>query len=238
MGARFWAAGSAVSGVATTLALVAPTLNVNDIIIAQIASQDNDAAATPDSTWTIINELNNGTGLRSSLYWKRAVAGSSGATFTFTGLAGTTSNMGILTAYRGCKADNSPIGNITSSANVSADAVTYATLTPLANSGAIIAAGFYADNATTAGTITSTAPAEFTNVVDVEAVPAGAGLSLFQYWGDRNVGGATGALSHATTSTTDGVNNGILFELLSEATLGGGGSVGVTYPRLNRRGVR
>ena len=74
MGAVFWAAGSAVSGTATTLALVAPTLNVNDIIIAQIASQDNDAAATPDATWTIINELNNGTGLRSSLYWKRAVA--------------------------------------------------------------------------------------------------------------------------------------------------------------------
>ena len=50
MGARFWAAGSAVSGVATTLALVAPTLNVNDIIIAQISSQDNDAVATPDAT--------------------------------------------------------------------------------------------------------------------------------------------------------------------------------------------
>ena len=238
MAIRFWAAGSAVNGVATTLALIAPTLNVNDIIIAQIVSQDNDAAATPDATWTSINELNNGVGLRSSLYWKRAVTGSSGATFTFTGLAGTTSNLGILTVYRGCKVDNSPIGSITSSANVSADAVTYATLTPTANTSAIIAAGFYADNATTAGSITSTAPSSFANVVDEEAVPAGAGLSLFQYWGVNNVGGATGALSHTTTSTVDGVNNGILFELLAEEGFGGLGQTGIVYPRRVRQGNR
>ena len=143
--------------------------------------------------------------------------------------------MGILTAYRGCRADNSPVGSVTSLANTpAADAVTYATLTPTSNLSAIVAAGFYADDATTAGAITSTAPSVFTNVVDVEAVPAGAGLSLFQYWGDNNVGGATGALSHATTSTTDGVNNGVLFELLSEAAVTGLAG-GVVYPRLQRQ---
>lgn len=236
MAIAFWAAGSAVTGTATTLALVAPTLNVNDIIIAQISSEDNDAHLAPDSTWTAINALNNGTALRSSLWWKRAVTGSSGATFTFTSFAGTSGNIGILTAFRGCKVDNSPIGSVTSSANVSADAVTYATLTPTANTSAIIAAGFYADDATTAGTITSTAPSSFTNIVDVESAAAD-NLSLFQYWGINNVGGATGALSHATTSTADAVNNGILFELLSD-TPANGGAGGVTYPRRDRLGTR
>lgn len=237
MAIQFWAAGSPVAGVLTTLDLVAPTLNVNDIIIAQISSNDNDAVAAPDATWTSINELNNGAGLRSSVFWKRAVSGSSGATFQFTGLAGTTANMGILTAYRGCKTFGSPIGNITSSANVSADAVTYATLTPLENTSAIVACGFYGEDATTAGAITSTAPSSFANVVD-EETPTGNDLSLFQYWGINNVGGATGALTHSTTSTADAVNNGVLFELLTEYGFGGTGSGGITYPRRVRQGNR
>lgn len=225
MAIAYWAAGTGVAGVLTTLDLVAPTLNANDIIIAQIASNDNDAAAMPSGDWTVINELNNGTGLRSTLAWKRAVAADSGATFQFTGLAGTTVNFGILTVFRGCKTNGSPIGQITSSANISADDVTYADLTSLSNTGALVAAGFYQNDLTTAGALSG-----FTNTVDVETA-TGNDLSLFQYWRPWP-GGSTGALTHSTTSTADAVNNGVLFELLVEEL--GGGHGGVTYPRLIR----
>src|SRR3990167_7420089 len=231
MAIEFWAAGSAVDGVLTTLDLVAPTLNVNDIIIAQISSNDNDAVALPDTTWTVINELNNGTGLRSTVAWKRAVAGSSGATFQFTGLAGTTVNFGILTAYRGVIVNGNPIGNVTSSANVSADDVTYATLTPKSNTGAVVACGFYQNDLTTAGAMSGTAPV-FANVVDVETA-TGNDLSLFQYWGKLGMGGATGALTHSTTSTADAVSNGVLFDLLTADD--SGGNAGIRYPARNRQ---
>lgn len=234
MSIEFWAAGSAVSGVDTTLALVAPTLNVNDIIIAQIISQDVDAHLAPDATWTAIQAEDNGIILRSSIWWKRAVAADSGATFTFTSFAGVTGNLGILTVYRGCKVEGSPIGTSTNSTNIAADDVTYATLTPLSNNGAVVACGFYGENATTAGAITGTAPT-MTNVVDVEAVPAGFGLSLFQYWGKLGMGGATGALTNSTTSTTDAINNGMLFDLLADDRSGGSSGVGsVAYPRVTR----
>ena len=241
MAVRLWAAGSALAGTATTLGLVAPTLNANDIMIAQIASEDNDAHLAPDADWTAINEVNNGTGLRSSIWWKRAAAADSGATFTFTSFAGTTGNFGVIVAYRGCTVIGSPIGSSTNSTNASADNVTYATLTPLSNESAIVACGFYADDATTAETVSGTTPVFDTTDVDVEtATGSGVGLSLFQSIARRNVGGATGALTQASASVTDAVNNGMLFELLNEFPIVSvnRGEAGVTYPRRVRQGNR
>lgn len=230
MAARFWAAGSAVAGVLTTLDLVVPTCNVGDFIFAQIASNDNTAPTAPTG-YVSIAGVNNGTGLRASLWVKAAVAGDSGATHQWTGFAGTTVNFGILTVYRGCFG----IGSASASANASADAVTYATITPKRNDSIILAFGYYQDDLTTAGSITSTAPSSFANVVDVETA-TGNDLSLFQYWGNNNVGGATGALSHTTTSTVDAVNVGVLVEITSETGAGGLGNSGeqAVYPRFPR----
>ena len=229
MAITFIAAGTAVAGILTTMDLVAPSLAENDIIIAQLSSNDNDAVALPSTAWTIINELNNGTGLRSSVAWKRALLADSGATFQFTGLAGTTVNFGVLTVYRGVRPHGPATGTNTSSANASADAVTYATLTPLHNAGVIVACGHYQEDLTTAGALTT-----FTNVVDVET-PTGNDLSLFQYFIQSN-GTATGAISHTTTSTVDAVNNGILFDLIPASEPTGGDSP--TYARLERGGRR
>jgi hypothetical protein len=226
----FVAAGTAVAGVLTTLDLVAPTLAENDIIIAQIASNDNDAVAMPTAAWTVIQENNNGTGLRSTVAWKRALTADSGATFQFTGLAGTTVNFGVLTVYRGVIPHGPAVGTSTTSANISADDVTYATLTPRSNAGVIIACGYYQNDLTTAGAMSD---ASFTNVVD-EETPTGNDLSLFQYWAPSS-GAATGALTHSTTSTADAVSNGDLFDLIADNMYGGGGVRSPKYARLNRR---
>lgn len=232
MSIEFWAAGNILGGTATTLAPVAPTLNANDVMIVQIANLDNAVISAPDSTWTLINQLDNGAGFRSTCFWKLAVAASSGAAFTFTGFTNAVGNCGVITAFRGCNPTN-PIGTATSSANASADAVTYATLTPLRNDGAVVALGFYGDDATAVGAMTGTTPT-MAITVDLE-VTSGTGMSLFQHWGKLGMGGAVGAISSPSNSTTDAVNNGILVELFT-ADLGGSriGPGSIMYPRLER----
>ena len=240
MSVEYVTKGSVVNGTATTLSLVAPTLIANDIIIAQICTEDNDALSVPSADWITISELN-GTAatLRNNTYYKRAVAADSGATFTWTGLAGTAGNMGILTVYRGARVVGAPIGNISSVATATATTVTYATLTPRENASTIVVCGHHGIEGGTAGAITTTAPSAFTNVV-AESSGAAENMTIYQYWGNNNVGGATGGLTH-TTSVATAISTGVLFEILSEGITGGFG-VGtegrIVYPRLNRRGIR
>lgn len=228
----FVAAGSAVQTSTTTLALVAPTLLVDDILIAQIISINNGAITAPDATWTEIQQANF-TGSRAALFWKRVITGDSGATFNFT-VAGTTTSYGILTHYRGVRYHGPAIGTSTLSANASADNVTYATLTPHSNGGVVVACGFYAEDATTAGTVSGTNPTFNAPSVDVEQATL-ENASLFQSYG-YSLGGATGAVTQSTTSTIDAVSAGVLFDLLPP--IAGGGGSGVIYPPRERNGDR
>jgi hypothetical protein len=212
----FVAAGALAANATTvTLDCVAPACNIGDILICAINSKDNLDVTPPDGTWTPMREDNNTANQRVSLFWKRAVAGSSGATFSFT--KSSDNNIlfcGVISAWRNCPATGSPIvgGDTggTASPNASADAVTYATYTP-GVACHLVAIGFYNDDATTAGTISGTDPA-LSNRWDLETA-TGSDSSIFGYSGD-STGAATGARSHSTTSTTDAVNVGVLFGLL------------------------
>ena len=230
-------AGSAVQTVTTTLTLGSHASSLpNDIVIAQIISINNTAITAPDATWFEASQANF-TGSRGAVFWKRIAT--SGATNYNFGVAGTTTSYGILTSYRGCKLNGRPYGAVTTSNNASADAVTYATLTPFSNSGLMVAIGLYAEDATTGGTVSGAVYTFAAPVVDVEQA-TNEDASIFVSHAPMTTNAATGAITQATTSTVDAVNQGILLDLMSIETESGsgGGSIGVTYPRLNRRGIR
>jgi hypothetical protein len=200
----FVSAGTGVATLTTTLALVAPTCQIGDYLFALIVSNNNTALVLPSSSWTTIQDVSNTAAMRTAVAYKVVGSGDSGATFNFT-VNGTTLSFGVLVAYRG----SALIGTSSSSANISADAVTYATITTNPNA-LVVAFGAYNLNATTAGAMSGTDPT-FTNRVDIETA-TGNTASLFVYDGSSS-GAAVGSRTHATTSTVDAINHGFLVEL-------------------------
>lgn len=213
--------GADVATTTTTLTLVAPTVVGDDIMIAFITANNN-SVITPPASWALIRQDNNTAAMRTSCYWKRAAGNDSASNNAFT-VAGATVSYGIIGVWRGCIKGGSPIGNTTVSANALSDTVTYATVTPRTAYGAIIAFGAYNLSATTAGAIAGTDPT-LSNIVDVETA-TGNTASIFIYWG-TNSGIATGARTHATTSTVDAINTGTLIELIAQNDTGGGSGGG------------
>ena len=224
-------AGSAVQTVTTTLTIAGHASSLpNDIHIAHIISINNTAISAPDSTWNEISQANF-TGSRGAIFWKRITAAGAGS-YAFT-VAGTTTSYGIVTCHRGCKLNGRPYGTSTTSSNASADAITYATLVPHSSNGSMIAVGFYAEDETTGGTVDGSNYTFAAPSVDVEQA-TNEDASIFVSIAPMTTNVATGALSQATTSTVDAVNQGVLFDLIAiESEVGGGGS-GVKYPRITR----
>jgi hypothetical protein len=168
--------------------------------------------------WTEIGtQANNTAGMTSSHWWKIAVGGDSGATFRFTK---TTDNniffSGVISAWTGTHA-TTPIDATTptTSNNASSDTVTYADFNPTESAAYVVAIGIYAEDQTTAGTISGTDPT-LTNRFDLES-STGTDCSYFGYSG-TSTGVATGARSHTTTSMTDAINQGWVFGLVESTT--------------------
>lgn len=206
-----------VDSATTTLALVAPALAANDIMIACLLGKDNIDHSAPDGTWTEIGtQTNNTTAMTTSLWWKRAVGADSGATFNFT--KATDNNIffaGVISAWRGALTAGNVIDSATPtvSNNASSDTVTYATFDPTVIDLTVIAMGIYANDLTTAGSIAGTNPT-FTNRYDLET-STGTDCSFFAYSGTSD-GAATGARSHSTTSSADAISQGWLFGILPQ----------------------
>ncbi len=217
-GVGFVAAGSlATNATTTSMAITAPSCSVNDILVAYIYGNNNQVVSAPDGTWTSIKEINNTANMRSSIFWKRAVSGSSGAAFTFT--KPVDDNLlfaGLIVAYKGIRTNATAIDGTaaSSSANASSDSVTYATFDPTETNAFVIANGQYANDLTTAGAMSGTDPT-FTKQVDVETT-AGNDCSIFVYDGISS-GAATGSRTHGTASTADAINTGIQFGLVPQA---------------------
>ena len=228
-------AGSAVQTVTTTLTLAGhASSQAGDIHIAQIISINNTAITAPDSTWGEIAQLNF-TGSRGAIFWKRLTATGAGS-YGF-GVAGTTTSHGIITAYRGCKCVGNPYGAVTSSANAAADAITYATITPHNSSGILVAVGLYAEDSTTAGTVSGAVYAFAAPVVDAEnATNEDSWISVSH--APMTTNAASGAITQATTSTVDAVNLGVLFDLIPDELRRGTATGGIIYPKLSRRRER
>lgn len=207
----------------TTLNVVVPSgLDTGDILIITVLARDNQVHTLPSvetdgiSAWANFVEVDNTTGLRTTLAWARVTDGTnaSGNTVAITKPSdNNTLFAGVASSWKGCVTSGSPIDGTTptTSPNASSDTVTYATFDPTGTDVHVIAIGTYANDLTTAGTISGTNPT-LTNRFDLETAAGGDG-SIFCYSGDTSDGAATGARSHSTTSTADAVNIGILFAL-------------------------
>ena len=228
-------AGSEVQTSTTTLTLAGhASSQAGDIHVALIISINNGAVTAPDSTWIEISQANF-TGSRGAVFCKRLTATGAGS-YDFT-VAGTTTSFGIVAAFRGCKTTGNPFGAVTTSSNGSADAVTYATITPHNSSGQLVAVGLYAEDATTGGTVSGSVYVFAAPDIDVEQATL-EDASIFMSLAPMTTNAASGAITQATTSTVDAVNQGILFDLIPADAYKGGGQGEITYPKLNRRGIR
>lgn len=220
MAVSFVAAGAIVGTVTLPqLTIVAPTLAADDIMVAAINAKDNQVWSGP-AGWTKFVEVNNTAAQRCTLFWKRAVAGDSGASFVFTvPINNNITYQGMISAWRGCITTATPIDATapTTSANALSDTVTYATFDPTETAAWVVATGFYNEDLTTAGAIAGTDPT-FVNNWDLEDA-TGTDASIFGYSGS-STGAATGARSHTTTSMADAINVGVLFGLIAAVVTG------------------
>jgi hypothetical protein len=214
MAVSFQAVGAlAANATTTTLNITAPTLAADDIMIATILGKDNQTITAP-SGWASVVAVNNTADQRTSIFWKRAVGGDSGASFAFTKPTdNNTLFCGVIAAFRGCLTSATPIdaSTPTTSANASSDTVTYADFNPTETAAHVVAIGTYNQDLTTAGSISGTDPT-FVNRWDLET-GTGTDGSIFGYNGASS-GAATGARSHSTTSTADDINTGVMFGLV------------------------
>jgi hypothetical protein len=229
--AVFQAAGSTVSSVTTTLALVAPATNNDDILLANIYSADNVVPTLP-AGFTLVQGFNNTIAMRQTVAWKRAAQGDSGATFNFT-VAGTTLTYGVLVTYRGAKVVGSPVGTSTNSPNALSDNITFASLTPFPTS-LVVALGVYALNGCAASTMSPNTDPAFTSRVQ-DNTATGTTAAMYVQDGPTS-GAATTTLALPTTSTVDTINSGVLLELLAgeDPAADEGGTTQVTYPAISQ----
>lgn len=216
MPVAFVAAGALAATVTLPqLSIIAPTLSVDDIMVAAINAKDNQVWAAP-AGWTKFVESNNTTAQRVTLAWKRAVAGDSGATFVFTvPVDNNITYSGLISAWSGAITTATPIDATTPTVDPAAaaqDAIDYTSFDPTETTAFVVAIGFYNEDLTTAGAIAGTNPS-FTNRWDLESA-TGTDSSIFGYDGSSD-GAATGARSHSTTSMADAINVGVLFGLVA-----------------------
>ncbi len=232
MAITYTAAGTEVATTTTTLTMGAPAALSGDILFALIYSNNNTALTPLQTGWNLLYDTANTSTMQTYLAWKRAGVNDSLANFDWT-VAGTTVSFGVIVGYRGAISAGTPIGSKSISNNASADNVTWATLNPVGLNH-LIAFGTYADDLTTSGTFSGTNPT-FTERVDVETA-TGADASIFIWDGPILTLAASGSRTLDSASTADGVNQGIMVELLPlvQASYNDAGS-SPTYARVERR---
>lgn len=232
MAVAFQAKGTAVDTVTVTLALVAPTTAIGDILIANISSLNN-VAVVPPIGWTTIQQNNNTAAMSQYVAWYRASASDSGATFNFI-VAGTSASYGVILSYRGAEVVGSPIGTSSVSVNASSATISWNSITPYNANSLIVAVGAYNGTGTSAGAMAGTNPTMSSNELDNDGVNAT--QALVEYDGLSGNGAAVGARSEATGASA-GLNIGVMFEIIAPPGEGvgvsGGGGFNL-YPALIR----
>jgi hypothetical protein len=110
-------------------------LNNNDILALSLVASDNVVSTMP-AGWTLKHSVNNGTGMRGELWWKRS-DGTDTGTVTVTRASGNAC-LARMVAIRGAITSGDPIEAVASQANASSATVTAPSLTTLTN-GALVA---------------------------------------------------------------------------------------------------
>lgn len=236
MAVAYQAVGTAVDSVLTTLTLVAPASQADDIFVINMMTADNNVAIFPVD-WNVIGVINNGAGMRQSAAWYRASDSDSGATFVVT-VAGTTDAYGVISSYRGTAVVGSPLGNqVAVLANASSATITTGTINPYNGTSLIVVLAGYLLDGATATTFSGTNPTLATNYADSDTTSTTA--SIYGTSGLSNTGAAVGARTMAS-GLTAAINTTIMFELLAPPGegIGYGGGYGrnFTGPLYRTRG--
>jgi len=222
----------AVNNTTATLPVVAPTgLNDDDILLCQLINKSVTANAftPPDASWAavIATEVNDCTTAADDhqygLYWRRAKATDSGATFNFT--KATDDNLlmaGVISAHRGCKRSGSPL-NATAAARTetvgAADNVTFPAHDPAGTNCVVLFMAYYGQDVTTfAAAMSADTNPDCTTRYDLESA-TGNDCSLACTSG-TNDGTAVGSRTWASAATTDAGNTGVVFAMDLEPVAG------------------
>ena len=216
-----------------TVNLTLPALEVNDIIVIHIMSknisltgpgQANEinvpSGYTETGTRLTINAAANADDMHTAMFWKRAVAGDSGASVTCSRGGTSTLNLAaIATVWRGAVKSGDPFDTtgIVTNGDITVDNdVDFAAFDPTATDVHVIYLGWHADDGTTAANFTNDGTT-FTVRNDQES-SVGSDLSVFTWSADRN-GNALAAVAPSIGGTA-GSSIGYTYALLP----GGGGT--------------
>ena len=223
--AQFVAAGALANGTANSLGVVAPSgVLPGDILICQLMSKVlTNALSAPDGTWTQLYQANGDCTTaaddhRAALFWRRALPGDAGATFTFTRSAGTALFCGVISAWRGCEADATPIDATAVGSQVTvgaADNVTFPAFDPTSTSAHVLFFAFYGNDLTTfAAAMSVDTNPDCTTRYDLETA-TGNDATCACTSGDSD-GSNIASRTWASASTTDAGSTGVVLALVPE----------------------
>ena len=161
------ASGAGTAAAALSVSIAAPAgLADNDIMIATVSTLEWAAPHDAPAGWTQLYQNSIGTGLRASVWWKRA-SSESGA-YVFSTTYGTTNWKGSISAYSGAIVSGNPIETSGFSTNGGT-----ATATPVTGSGTVTTnntAPIVAFITPPASAVTATAPTDYTENYDTNGL--------------------------------------------------------------------
>lgn len=170
------------------------TVNLNDILIAQLLDADNDAFATP-AGWTLIYQEGANANASHAYFWKRATGDESGTQLFTTALSAGSGVYGVISRYSGCITSGTPYEDATGAAVTQTSTPTIPAMT--ATAGGRLAVGFV----TIEDNITLTGHSGYTNAYQEMSVFGGdANLAGAHQQTDGNI--ASDALSLASAEYT------------------------------------
>lgn len=209
MAITFINSSSNTSATSGDITVTPPTTQTDDIMILAVSTHDNVGISLP-ANWTIIDQANNGTGLRATTAWKRCVGAESAFTVTHTAGDGIVGNVAV---FRGCSTGTNVIHKNLLTSNASSSTCTASAIVPTTDNCMILFTMHDSDNGASSAQA-ATSPASFTERFDNssndgldEAVSLASGLQTSA----TTTGTATGSLSLGPD-----VNSGTLIALLPQ----------------------
>lgn len=162
MAISFINASANAAAASGNLTVTPPTTQTDDIMILAVSSHDNVAISLP-AGWTIIDQSNNGTGLRATTAWKRCVGAEGAFTVTHTAGNGIVANVAV---YRGCSTGSNVINANLLTNNASSSTCTANSITPTVDNCMLIFTMHDSDNGASSAQDFATSPATITERFD------------------------------------------------------------------------
>ena len=205
----FVGASANAAAASGNLTVTPPATLTDDIMICAVTAHDNVALSFP-AGWTIIDQSNNGTGLRATTAWKRAVGAEGAFTITHTAGDGIVANVAV---FRGCTTESDVINANLLTNNASSSTCTANAITPTVNECMICFTMHDQDNGASSAQDSPSLPA-FTEAFDNSST-LGLDEAVSLAWVKQLTAGATGTCT-GTLSLGPDVNTGTQIALKPE----------------------